>query len=175
MKKFYLLLVLTFIGCHKKDETSSAYKVGDLTFLKKYTMSTGLISVNDALKFESTDFSNGNKKLKENLLKESYLNGDILILENFQSNTLSEKAYFLDKDKTIVLFYNQDEYGFVDFKLQRNNEDFETSERFSKEINGIIIKDLDEDGIKEVIVLSTFKINLSNDRFYDLDIFSVVN
>lgn len=79
---------------------------------------------------------------------------------NFETNTQPETEYFLDTKKQISFFYRLDRFNDRKFvlKIRRGNE-FVTFEYFYEVFNGVMINDVDNDGIKEITVSEEYFAN----------------
>lgn len=105
---------------------------------------------------------------KGDLVIEPIRNLDLLSKINFEINTQPETEYFLDNKKQISFFYRLDRFNDrkIVLKIKKGNE-FVTFEHYYEQFNGIMITDIDNDGIKEITI--------SEDYFADRDFHTEYN
>lgn len=174
MKNILFIIIISFlVGCREKKEIPLKYNSQDLDLEERFRFTTDFMLKNDKKIFKMDsiyDYTKNNKILIENLWKEKFFEEKILIPENFKGNTTSRKAYSIDENSKIVFLYEASDQ-FLTFKIQRNKENYETSHKYQTHFHGLILKDLDDDGLKEIIILSDS--NSEDFTYYEINVYSV--
>lgn len=172
MKNIFSIVVLLFlISCKKESEKSIKMKFGELALYEVCRYDMRIYHNNYGKDDEIRDtISSNNKVIIKNFLAQPYFKNNTFKIEYFKNNSVKNEVYFLDNSKLIKFKYNYN-YDHINFLLQKGKESFNKSKQLSSEFKGLILKDLDSDGVKEVIVLSHFESDYSINS--TINIFSV--
>lgn len=162
MKNIFSIVVLLFlISCKKESEKSTKMKLGELALYEVCTYEMTFYHGNYGENDEIRDtISSNNKVILKNFLAQPYFKNDTFKIEYFKNNSVKNEVYFLDNSKLIKFKYNYN-YNYINFLLQKEKENFYKGEQLRSKFKGLILKDLDSDGVKEVIVLSHYESNYS--------------
>lgn len=148
---YFLLIVLIVFSCKEKKKIPEKFNAKDLDFIYRIGLSSEYIdrSDNKPLKLKSYNkIEKEDEILYQNLMKEDFFEKEILIPEKFVGNTIFGKPYYLDDENKIIFLYND-----FSVKLQKGKENFEMEKRLPPKKHGeVLLKDLDNDGIKEIVV-----------------------
>ena len=183
-------MALFFFSCKNETKTenkisvSRIQSVAEISFRRSYVDHQNLSK--EALRelyksnpsLENYDEFNQNQKLFKELEKLKILKGDknnqMLLLKRFE-DIYSKDVKYLDPQKKISFNYLSDfsKSNSIDIKILKNNEVTEKKIDFgSDNFLGMILEDIDNDGIKEILILLNFYV--MNGDNYILKIYKFV-
>ena len=162
----------------EKIESSRIEKLVELEFRRSYA-DHHLLSKKELDKlYDSEPFLEHHKKINlkvlEDLKKIKIVNENRLILKSFENN-YSKDIKFLDAKNEISFNYNTYylESKLIHVEIVKNNKLIEKKiDTFGLSFIGLLLKDVDNDGIKEILIL--LNSYMMNNHFYYLIIYKFI-
>ncbi len=181
MKKFLVIILSIFFSCKnekkidisEKKKESKIETIADIGFRRSYASYENLTDkqLNSLYKTNPSllQFKESDKygKLFNNLKRLKILEGNCLIEKLFDKG-IPKGINYLDEEKSIVFDYSSNfaESNSINLIIKKKKKLIEKRIEFENEhFVGIILEDIDDDKIKEILILDTYYI-VNGDNYY---------